>query len=303
VEREALLNAGPVRGTQSFVGVMSEVWRRPSLTAIELLWRGIAIAPVWLLFTAAVRVLGLDLHWNGFNPSAAPSSEQALALFQLLSSLVSTLLKPRVLETMSPFIVWWVAVAAGGRALILRRLAPQFRIRYGALFLMGLLRFMAATVVLVLWVAVCAFALNHFIWLPLTVGGEPNVVGGFALVVTSALLLFVAWCCVGWAMQGAPLYVMDGGGVGAFGALKAVLRNGALRSKLVEINMVMGIVTVCVLVLAMVFSASPLPFSAVETQSFLNGWWTGVAVLWVVASNYFHVVRSAAYLRLYEAFK
>src|ERR1700678_1809409 len=29
----------PVRGTQSFVHTLSECWRRPSLTALEVLWR------------------------------------------------------------------------------------------------------------------------------------------------------------------------------------------------------------------------------------------------------------------------
>src|ERR1700729_3033753 len=32
-------NLAPVRGTQSFVHTLSECWRRPSLTALEVLWR------------------------------------------------------------------------------------------------------------------------------------------------------------------------------------------------------------------------------------------------------------------------
>jgi hypothetical protein len=117
--------------------------------------------------------------------------------------------------------------------------------------------------------------------------------------VTSALLAFMLWCVTGWVLQAAPLYAMrDRYGVAR--AIGAAIRNRALRSKLVEINLVMGIVKVCVVVLAMVFSASPLPFSTVETQGFLNLWWTGVFVLWVLASNYFHVVRAAACLRLFQ---
>ena len=34
-----VIAAGTVRGTQSFVHTLSECWRRPSLTALEVLWR------------------------------------------------------------------------------------------------------------------------------------------------------------------------------------------------------------------------------------------------------------------------
>jgi hypothetical protein len=39
----------------------------------------------------------------------------------------------------------------------------------------------------------------------------------------------------------------------------------------------------------------------VETQQFLNWWWSGVAVWWLVMSDYFHVVRIVAVLRLLRA--
>lgn len=67
-----------------------------------------------------------------------------------------------------------------------------------------------------------------------------------------------------------------------------------------EINLVMGIVKVALLVLALVFSACPLPFESVESPAFLMWWWIGVGVLYLVASAYFHVVRAAAYDALYR---
>ena len=48
----------PVRGTQSFVHMMSVCWKRPSLTALEVLWRwafGIPAAAV--VVYEALRVL------------------------------------------------------------------------------------------------------------------------------------------------------------------------------------------------------------------------------------------------------
>jgi len=56
------------------------------------------------------------------------------------------------------------------------------------------------------------------------------------------------------------------------------------------------------LVLAMVLSASPLPFSSVETAGFLACWWGGVILVYLVALDYFHVVRAAAYLSLWRAY-
>ena len=63
----------------------------------------------------------------------------------------------------------------------------------------------------------------------------------------------------------------------------------------------MGIVKVALLVLALVFSACPLPFESVEIADVSDAWWwSGVGVLYLVASDYFHVVRAAAYDALYR---
>ena len=65
----------------------------------------------------------------------------------------------------------------------------------------------------------------------------------------------------------------------------------------------MGIVKIALIVLALVFSACPLPFSTVETQEFLTWWWIGVGVWYLVASDYFHVVRAAAYVALWRGYE
>jgi hypothetical protein len=54
-------------------------------------------------------------------------------------------------------------------------------------------------------------------------------------------------------------------------------------------------------VLAMVFSATPLPFASVESQTFLVWWWSGVILLYLAMSDYFQVVRAASYLALWRA--
>jgi len=92
-------------------------------------------------------------------------------------------------------------------------------------------------------------------------------------------------------------------GLGVGGSLAAAFRVGPLKSKLVEINLVMGIVKIALIVLAMVFSASPLPFESVATPEFLLWWWVFVTGIYFVASDFFHVARQVAYLQLWRAYE
>ena len=55
----------PVRGTQSFLNIMGNVWRRPSLLGLEVLWRwafGVPLLVVlawegWRIYSAAAAQL------------------------------------------------------------------------------------------------------------------------------------------------------------------------------------------------------------------------------------------------------
>jgi hypothetical protein len=62
-------------------------------------------------------------------------------------------------------------------------------------------------------------------------------------------------------------------------------------------------VKIALIVLAMVFSATPLPFESVTTPEFLTCWWFGVALLYFVASDFFHVARLMGYLQLWRAYE
>jgi len=290
----------PIRGTQSFVGVMTAVWKRPALTGVELLWRIIAFLPVWFLGAVFLGSLGMDIHFAGAGSSAPPSTatpspEQAVNALQSFFTAIQSLTNPHTLLWLSAFALFWLVIATAGRSFILRKLDPTLRASYLKLFALNLARFALTAALIITWIATTTFAFHHFIWLPLANGGDANVILAFTIVVVTALALFVFNCLIAWTLQLAPIAAMQ--------PTPTSKTTPALRSKLIEINLVMGIVKVCLLVLAMVFSACPLPFSNVETQQFLNFWWLGVFLLWVIASNLFHVVRAAAYLRLYDAYK
>jgi hypothetical protein len=162
-----------------------------------------------------------------------------------------------------------------------------------------MLRACAFAAIVVLWFTLLVGIARTCVWTPMERGLEPSYVPGFAMAVTMTLLLFVFWAAVSWILRIAPVVAMSRG-VGAVKSVRAAMRLGSLRAKLVEINLVMGIVKVALLVLGLVFSACPLPFESVESQAFLAWWWTGVGVLYLVASDYFHVVRAAAYDVLYR---
>ena len=154
----------------------------------------------------------------------------------------------------------------------------------------------------VVWFLCLQWAAEATVTGPLSRGGDANLVGYFALAIIATLGLFTLWAVVSWALSIGPLLAMLQN-LGAWASLRAAFRLGPLKGKLVEVNLVMGIVKIALVVLAIVFSATPLPFESVTTPEFLHVWWAGVAVLYFVASDFFHVARLLAYLNLWRAFE
>jgi hypothetical protein len=71
----------------------------------------------------------------------------------------------------------------------------------------------------------------------------------------------------------------------------------------VEINLVMGIVNLALIVLAMVLSAAPLPFSDELGQGALHGISAIAVVFYLVASDYFQVVRLKGFQEFWKMFR
>ena len=294
----------PVRGTQSFVHTLSECWRRPSLTALEVLWRWAYGIPALLV----LRYEGLKIL------QAAPLDYAALKNMTVLDPMGSAqtlakamaLLLPQVLEValwLAPLLlVVWVVVSAAGRTVVMRRADKRLHAQVGTLIVLQALRVVALLGSFAFWFWCMERVAELTVTGPIAAGGEPNLVGYFSLVIVATLGLFTLWAVVSWALSVAPLLAMLKG-LGVGGSLSAAFRLGPLKSKLVEINLVMGIVKIALIVLAMVFSATPLPFESVTTPNFLFWWWTGVTVLYFVGSDFFHVARQVAYLQLWSAYE
>jgi hypothetical protein len=224
---------------------------------------------------------------------------------ETLAKAMEVLLPPvlRVTLWLAPVMVMaWVVVSSIGRTVVLRRADARLHRQVGTLIVLQAMRVIALLGSFSVWFWCMESVAELTVTGPVAVGVEPNLVGYFALVIVATLGLFTLWAVVSWALSVAPLLAMLRG-LGVRGSLAAAFRLGPLRSKLVEINLVMGIVKIALIVLAMVFSATPLPFESVTTPEFLFWWWVGVTVLYFLGSDFFHVARQVAYLQLWRAYE
>jgi hypothetical protein len=296
--------AGTVRGTQSFVHTLSECWRRPSLTALEVLWRWAYGVPALLV----LRYEGLKILRETPVDFAALRSMTVLDPMGSAATLAKAMavLLPQALGValwLAPLlVVVWVVVSSVGRTAVLRRADGRLQARVGTLIVLQAVRVVALLGSFAVWFWCMERVAEWTVTGPVAVGDEPNLVGYFSLVIVATLGLFTLWAVVSWALSVAPLLAMLKG-LGVGGSLAAAFRLGPLKAKLVEINLVMGIVKIALIVLAMVFSATPLPFESVTTPDFLFWWWTGVTVLYFLGSDFFHVARQVAYLQLWRAYE
>ena len=293
--------AAPLRGTQTLVGQMGWVFQRPLLTAIEVAWRWLFGMPLLLLCWIELKKIiiavppqsaGLDTL-DPQNPwVAAVQLSNAWALYQPHVAAVLRWLLP--LAALA-----WVIVSGLGRSLVLKRMQQSLRFRP-----IAMIALQAA------WLAF--FALTCWGWLRtmqwvasthITHNAEPDLIGFSVWAIFLSLGFFTAWALLSWALSIAP-HVMLLENRSALSALGQSLRLGRpMTAKLVEINMVMGIVNLALLVLAIVLSAAPLPFSDQLGSEALHIVWTMAMVFYFVASDYFQVVRLKGFQEFWKMFR
>jgi hypothetical protein len=288
-----------VRGTQSLVHICAACWKRPSLLGWELLWRwGFGIPAVAVLYLQGVRLVASASLSQG-NLSNLSLSDPLQAGQQL--TVVAAALTPPLVRTalwLGPLLAVAWAVASGfGRSAVLQRLDPSLRPAPLTLIALQLLRVAALVAVCVGWYRAISWAADA------TLGSAaPNLVAWSAWVICLSLGIFVLWALLSWIFSMAPLLAMLTGR-GVLVSLASSLRLGALTGKLVEVNLVLGIVRLALIVLALVFSAIPLPFTADMTGAALYLWWAVVTLLYLVASDFFQVARLAAFVQFWRLYQ
>ena len=290
------------RGTQSFVQILALCWRRPSLLGLELLWRwafgiplmaalGWAGSRIWLETAARLQATGI------FDFSLQYPMQGAVQVSNAVGVLRGPIL--HALAWLLPAGILLAALAGGlGRNAVLRRYKPELRWKPASMIALQLLRGVALVASFVVWFGLIRWSAN--LSLSTSAGSdEPNLVLYCALVIVVSLGVFTVWALLSWVFSIAPLLtVLEDRGIGD--SLARSLRLGPLTGKLVEINLVMGIVKLALIVLAMVFSAVPLPFEAEVQGTSLYLWWVLVTVLYLLASDFFQVARVVAYVELWK---
>ncbi|MBX6360819.1 MAG: hypothetical protein IRZ03_12160 [Acidobacterium ailaaui] len=287
-----------VRGTQSLVHTFAGCWRRPSLLLWELAWR-------WLFGIPALALVGFQA-WRIY--SATSSQLETTGIFQfslqdpmraavMIADAFAVLWPPvfHVLLWLAPVLAVGWAIASGiGRNLVLRCYDPLLPKRPASLMLLQLLRIIALVGTFAGWFAAVHWAAGYALS-----GAEPSLVLYFALVICLSLGIFTLWALLSWVFSIAPLLLLLED-CSIVSSLLHGLRLGPLTGKLVEVNLVMGIIKLALIVLAMVMSASPLPFATVMQGTELYIWWAIVSLLYFAASDFFQVARLVAFIQLWR---
>ena len=305
--------AAPLRGTQSLVGQMGWVFDRPSLTAIEAGWRwffGIPfLAVCWMQAQRILVVLPLDASGlNAINPQnpwvAAVQLDHALALYKPHVDAVLRWLLPIAALA-------WVVVSGLGRSLLLKRLTASQGLNADSNLKPRLIfRPLQIIVLQAAWLAL--FAATWWGWFRsiewvaathISIAGEPDLVGFSCWVIFLSLGFFTTWALVSWPFAIAPLLVLLEDCTPAQALARSLRLGKPFTSKLIETNLVMGIVKLALIVLAMVLSAAPLPFSDQLGADALHCITAVAALFYLVANDYFQVVRLEGLVEFWKMFR
>jgi hypothetical protein len=291
----------PVRGTQLLVEHMGDVFRRPSLIAIEVAWRWLFGIPFLLVcWLQAQQIL-----------AAYPVDSTAFASLDTQNPWVAAAQISNGISFYEPHVVavlrWllptaatiWIVVSGLGRGLLLRRMDAKMRFR-------------PFTIMVAQGAWLGLFALGVWGWLRsmqwiaathINVAGEPDLVGYFIWAIFLSLGFFTAFALSSWPFLIAPLLVLCENRSLA-SALRESLRLGKpFTGKLAEINLVLGIVKLALIVVAMVFSAAPLPFSDELGEGAMHIVAAASVVFYLLADDFFQVVRLKAFLAFREKFR
>ncbi|WP_348262222.1 hypothetical protein P8935_20755 [Telmatobacter sp. DSM 110680] len=293
--------AAQVRGTQTLVDQMGWMLRRPEIVAIEVGWRWLFGVPFLLVCWARLQhVLGLlTLEDSGLhnidvqNPwIAAAQLSRAFARYEPLIA--------HELKWLVPIAALaWIVISGLGRSLAFYRMDPRLKFRPASMM-------MLQTVWLALFGGVCAgwflsvgrAAQAHF-----PASGEPDLIGFAIWLIFLSLAFFTVWALLGWIVSVAPVLMLFEKRT-PLAALGEGLRLGkTFTSELVEIGMVMGIVNLALMILAMVLSAAPLPFSDQLGGDALHMVWAGAVVFYLIAHDYFQLVRLKCFIRFWMIFR
>jgi hypothetical protein len=280
------------------VHTLGECWMRPSLLALEVTWRWLFGMPaLWLLYREGVKILAAaPLESTGILQFSFQDPWKAAVVLSDIAAVLMPLVLRAALWLVPLLAVVWAIVSGVGRTFVLRRFDRSLPFLPLPLIVLQLLRLIAVGVVVAGWY----YGVHIAATVTLSGPDEPNLLAYLALVICLSLGIFTAWSLLSWVFFIAPLLVMLERISPAASLVRSVRLGREFTGKLVEVNLVMGIVKLALIVLAMVFSATPLPFQSVLTAEVLHQWWIAVTLLYFVANDFFQVARLVSFIQFYQ---
>ncbi|HEY0797011.1 MAG TPA: hypothetical protein VGD64_14660 [Acidisarcina sp.] len=294
-------DAAARRATQSLVHTLSYCWSRPSLLALELAWR-------WLFGLPALAII----YWQAERViDYATLAPTGIYEFNLTDPVKASIVLTEALRVTTPGVLgvagWllplltigWAAASGVGRLFVLRRYDPGLPFWPLTLVALQLLRAVALLGTLAAWLVAMRWA-AHVALGSTAADVEPNLILYLTILICISLGVFTLWALLSWVFSIAPLIALTERQTIAASLMRSV-RLGRLSGKLTEVNLVLGIVKLALIVLAMVFSATPLPFQSTVNGLALYLWWGAVTLLYLAASDFFQVARLIAFLDLLQS--
>jgi hypothetical protein len=295
----------PVRGTQLLVEHMSSVLRRPALVAIEIAWRWLFGVPFLLVCAHQIQKIlaAYPLDASGF--TTIDAQNPWVATTQLAG--VFSFYEPHVAAVarwlLPAAAIAWIAVSGVGRAFLLSRLLSATPTRrpfrpFAMMFLQAI------------WL--CLFAVVFWGWFRtmqwvaathINIAGGPDLVGFAIWAIFLSLGFFTAWALVSWTATVAPLLALLEQRSAPVALAATMALGKPFTSKLAEINFVLGIVKLALLVVAMVLSSAPLPFSDELGSGAMHLVYGASAVFFLVSNDFFQVVRLKAFFEFWKVLR
>ena len=289
-------------GMQSFLRVIGMCWRRPSLIATEVAWRwAFGLPALALVYYECARIYAVAspaLHDLGLAnlslDTLVADPTQAGTAFAAAKAILLPMLLHAALG-LAPLIIFvWAVISGFGRAAVLRKYDFTLQWRPWTLAVFQFVSLVALIVSLWFWYAATQWSAAYALK-----GGEPNIVLYLALVICLSLGIFFLRSLLSWVFLVAPLVAILERRSGA-SSFRRSLQMGQLKGKMVEVNLVMGLIKLALVVLATVFSATPLPFASVMQGAPLWLWWVFVTLLYLVASDFFQLARMFAFIEFWR---
>ncbi len=276
------------------------VFRRPRLTLLEIAWRWIFAIPFLLICWHQMQLIAVALPPQAAGLDRLNSANPWISGVEL--GIIWTHYLPYVLHVLywlAPLgAIVWAVLAGTGRGLVLKRMEPEVRYRPFALMVLHFLWVVLLGVFFLAWYA----AIQRIAAAYITLQGA-DLVGYSIWAIFVSLGLFTLWAVISWPLTIAPVLALLERR-SAFSALGQSFKLGkAFTSKLIEINLNMGIIKLMIIVLAMVFSSAPLPFASQLGNGAVHLAMAFALVVYCLLGDFFQLVRLKAFVDFWHTFR